>query len=105
MFYYLYLFLLAPIYSLVSSLFLRDQDREVLLLRQQLLIMQRNLGRRPAYSRLEKPALLLAPCASQGNVWPRPSRSCDLTRCAAGIENSCGDIGLSGRSADPEGLH
>jgi hypothetical protein len=60
MFYYLHLFLLAPIYSLVSSLLLRDQNREILLLRQQLLIMQRQVGRKPAYGRLEKLALLLA---------------------------------------------
>jgi putative transposase len=60
MFYYLHLFLLAPIYLLVSSLLLRDQDREILLLRQQLLILQRQLGRKPAYDRLEKLALLLA---------------------------------------------
>jgi len=60
MFYYFHLLLLAPIYSLVSSLLLRDQDREILLLRQQLLIMQRKMVRKPAYGRLEKLALLLA---------------------------------------------
>jgi putative transposase len=60
MFYYLHLLLLAPLYSLVCSLLLRDQNREILLLRQQLLIMQRQLGRKPAYGRLEKLALLLA---------------------------------------------
>ena len=60
MFYYLHLLLLAPIYSLVSSLLLRDQDREILLLRQQLLIVRRQLGRKPAYGRLEKLTLLLA---------------------------------------------
>jgi hypothetical protein len=60
MFYYLYLFLLGPIYSLVSSLRWRDQDRDILLLRQQLLIIQRHLGWKPAYGRLEKLALLLA---------------------------------------------
>jgi putative transposase len=60
MFYYLHLFLLAPIYLLVSSLFLRDQEREILLLRQQLLILQRQLGRKPAYNRVEKLAWLLA---------------------------------------------
>ena len=60
MFYYLHLLLLAPIYSLVSSLLLGDQEREILLLRQQLLIMQRHLGRKLAYGRLEKLALLLA---------------------------------------------
>ena len=60
MFYYLHLLLLAPLYSWVSSWLLRDQNREILLLRQQLLIMQRQLGRKPAYGRLEKLALLLA---------------------------------------------
>jgi len=52
--------LLAPIYLLVSSLLSGDQDREILLLRQQLLIMQRQLARKPAYGRLDKRALLLA---------------------------------------------
>ena len=60
MFYYLHLLLLAPIYSLVCSLLLRDRDREILLLRQQLLIMRRQLGRKPAYGHLEKLALWLA---------------------------------------------
>ena len=60
MFYYLHLLLLVPIYSLVSSLLLRNRDREILLLRQQLLIMRRQLGRKPAYGRLEKLAVLLA---------------------------------------------
>jgi hypothetical protein len=58
MLYYLHL-LLAPIYSLVSSLLLRDQNREILLLRQQLLILRRQLSRKPAYGRLEKLSLLL----------------------------------------------
>src|SRR5215472_7404268 len=60
MFYHLHLLLLAPIYSLVCSLLLRDRDREILLLRQQLLIMRRQLGRKPVYGHLEKLALLLA---------------------------------------------
>ncbi len=60
MFYYLYLLLLAPLYSLGSSLFLRDQNREILLLRQQLLILQRQLDGKPACGPLEKLALLLA---------------------------------------------
>jgi len=59
-FYYLHLLLLAPIYSLMSILLWRDQDRELLLLRQQLLILRRQLGRKPTYGRLEKLALLLA---------------------------------------------
>jgi len=57
--YYLQLLLLAPIYSLMSILLWRDQDREILLLRQQLLILYRQLGRKPTYGRLEKLALLL----------------------------------------------
>jgi len=60
MFYYFHLLLLAPIFSLLSCLLFRDQDREILLLRQQLLIMQRQLSRKPAYGHLEKLALLLA---------------------------------------------
>ena len=60
MFYYLHLLLLAPFYSLVSILLRRDQDREIPLLRQQLLILSRKLSRKPPYGRLEKLALLLA---------------------------------------------
>ena len=60
MLYYLHLLLLAPFYSLVSILLRRDQDREILLLRQQLLILSRKLRRKAAYGRLEKLALLLA---------------------------------------------
>ncbi len=60
MFYYFHLLLLGPIYSLVSSLLLRNQSREILLLRQQLLIVQRQLGRKRAYGHFEKLALLLA---------------------------------------------
>ena len=60
MLYYLHLLLLAPFYSLVSILLRRDQDREIPLLRQQLLILSRKLSRKPAYGRLEKLALLLA---------------------------------------------
>ena len=60
MLYYLHLLLLAPFYSLVSILLRRDQDREILLLRQQLLILSRKLSRKPPYGRLEKLALLLA---------------------------------------------
>jgi hypothetical protein len=64
MFYYRHLLLLAPTYSLVSSLRLRDPNHEILLLRQQLLIMRRQLGRKPACGRLEKLALLLVSCHS-----------------------------------------
>ena len=58
MFYYLHLLLLAPIYLRVSSLLLRDPNHEILLLRQQLLIMRRQLSRKPACGRLEKLALV-----------------------------------------------
>ncbi len=60
MLYYLHLFLFVPLYSLLSSLLWRDQNREILLLRQQLLILQRRLGRKPVCGGLEKLALLLA---------------------------------------------
>ncbi len=58
--YYRHLLILASINALVSSRPLPDQNREILLLHQQLLILQRQLGRMPAYGPLEKPALLLA---------------------------------------------
>lgn len=60
MLYSVYLLLLAPLYSPLSILRLRDQEREILLLRQQLLILRRKLNRKPDYVRLEKLALLLA---------------------------------------------
>ena len=49
MLYYLQLLLLTPLYSLMSILLWRDQEREILLLRQQLLILHRQLGRKPTY--------------------------------------------------------
>jgi hypothetical protein len=42
MLYYLHLLLLGPFYSLVSILLRRDQDRETLLLRQQLLSLPKS---------------------------------------------------------------
>lgn len=60
MFYHPHLLLLIPICDVVSSLLLRDQDRDILFLRQQLLIMHRQLGREAAYGRLEQLALLFA---------------------------------------------
>ena len=59
MLYYLHWLVVAPLYSLLSSLLWRDQDREILLLRQQLLILRRRLGRKPGYGPLEKLAVLL----------------------------------------------
>jgi hypothetical protein len=60
MLYYLQLLLLTSLYSLMAIMLWRDQDRELLLLRLQLLILHRKLSRKPAYGRLEKVALLLA---------------------------------------------
>ncbi len=51
-YYYLHLLLLVPICDVVSSLLLRDHDRDILFLRPQLLILQRQLGREAAYGRL-----------------------------------------------------
>ena len=104
MFYYLHLLLLAPIYSLVSSLLLRDQDREILLLRQQLLIVRRQLGRKPAYGRLEKLSLLLAALRLSKRRLASALLIVRPTLCSAGIKRSSGGIGLSGASVEPEGL-
>src|SRR6516162_10119272 len=92
MFYYLHLLLLAPFYSLVSILLRRDQDREILLLRQQLLILSRKLSRKPALWPSGEAGLVagwLAPletASGQGLLG-----SCNPTLCFAGIESSCAD--------------
>ena len=62
MFWHLLLVLLSPLASLVSSLLRDDRDRQMLALRQQVLILQRQLGKRAHLTRAQKLALLLA-CA------------------------------------------
>lgn len=62
MFWHLLLVLFSPLASLLSGLLSDDRDRQILALRQQLLILQRQVGKRPRLSRAEKLALLLA-CA------------------------------------------
>ena len=71
MFYYLHLLLLAPLYSLVSSFLGRDQKREILLLRQLLLILRRQLGRKLCL----RPSLPPVPFPGykEGTVTPRVS--------------------------------
>ena len=59
MFWHLLLMLASPFFALVTSLLRDDRDRQVLALRQQVLILQRQLGTRPRLSRAEKLALLL----------------------------------------------
>ena len=59
MFWHLLLVLFSPLASLISKLLRDDRDRQVLALRQQVLILRRQLGKRPRLSRAEKLALLL----------------------------------------------
>ena len=60
MFWYLALLLLSPIYSVVLRLVRDDPDREILALRQQVLVLQRQLGKRPQLSHGDRLALLLS---------------------------------------------
>ena len=58
--------LLCPLYVLVGRLLGDDRDRLILALRQQVLILQRQLGKRPTLTRSERLALVLA-CASMAS--------------------------------------
>jgi len=60
MFWHTVLLLLSPVAVLIGRLMPDDRDREILALRQQVLIPQRRLGKRPRLSRSERLALLLA---------------------------------------------
>jgi len=51
MFWHLLLVLLSPGSALITPLLGDDRDRQVLALRQQVLILQRQLGKRPRLSR------------------------------------------------------
>jgi putative transposase len=59
MFWRLLLVLFSPLTFLLSVLLRDDRDRQILALRQQVLILQRQVGKRPRLSRAEKLALLL----------------------------------------------
>jgi len=59
MFWHIVLLLLSPLTALIGRLMPDDRDREILALRQQVLILQRQLGRRPRLMRAERLALLL----------------------------------------------
>ena len=60
MFWHLPLVLFSPLASLLSSLLRDDRDRQILALRQQVLILQPQGGTRPRLTRGEKLTLLLA---------------------------------------------
>ena len=62
MLWHLFLVLLSPLASLISGLLRDDRDRQILALRQQVVILQRQLGKRSHLTRAEKLALLLT-CA------------------------------------------
>lgn len=66
MLWYLLLLLLSPLASLISRLLRDDRDRRILALRQQVLILQRQLGKRARLSRTEKLVLLLV-CVCGGS--------------------------------------
>jgi len=59
MFWHLLLILLSPLSTLCLRLLRDDRDREILALRQQVLILQRRLAKRPQLLRIERLALLL----------------------------------------------
>ena len=60
MFWRLLLALLSPFYALVHGLLPDDRDRQILALRQQVLILQRQVGKRPHLSRGQRLALLVS---------------------------------------------
>ena len=62
MFWRTVLLLLSPLPGFLGRLTPDDRDREILALRQQVLILQRQLGRRPRLVRGERLALLLRTC-------------------------------------------
>ena len=59
MFWHLVVVLLSPLSALCVGLLHDDRDREILALRQQVLILQRRLAKRPQLTRRERLALLL----------------------------------------------
>ena len=59
MFWHLLLILLSPLSTFCLRLLCDHRDREILALRQQVLILQRRLAKRPRLSRSERQALLL----------------------------------------------
>lgn len=59
MFWHLLLILLSPLSAILARLLGDDRDRQVLALRQRVLILQRQVGKRPRLSRAEKLVLLL----------------------------------------------
>jgi putative transposase len=60
MFYYLLLLSLSPVYALIGHLLLDDRDREIIALRQQVSISQRQLGTWPSLMPAERLALVLS---------------------------------------------
>ena len=58
MFWHIVLVLLSPLHSVVLRLVRDDRDREILALRQQVLILRRQLGKRPQLSHGDRMALL-----------------------------------------------
>ena len=60
MFWHSLLILLSPCYVLVLRLLRDDRDRQILALRQQVLILQRQVGQRPSLNRIERLGLVLS---------------------------------------------
>ena len=60
MFWHVLLLRLSPLDAPIGCLTVDDRDREILALRQQVLILQRQLGKRPRLVRAERLVLLLS---------------------------------------------
>jgi hypothetical protein len=60
MFWHLTLILLSPLYLMFALLFCNDQARLVVALHQQVLVLQRQLGKQPSLVKGERLALVLS---------------------------------------------
>ena len=69
MVWHLLLILLCPVCPMVARLLRDDRDRQILALRQQVLILQRQLWKRPRLARAERLAMLLL-CVRMGQRQP-----------------------------------
>ena len=69
MFWHLLLIVFSPLATLCLRLLRDERDREILALRQQILILQRRLAKRPRLTRSERLALLLTFWGMKQSSW------------------------------------